>query len=395
MTPPKLGVIGVNGLRLLLRDRMALFFVFVFPLALVLVLGSVFGGSFEVPLGVVAPRGDRLATEIVDRLAATDDVEVERYDTADALRSAVERGEAEAAVFIPGDYARRLRDGDPAQIRFLARPTGISASLRPVVQDAVSRQSARLQAARFAAEQGSGGSGSGPDFDTALEEAAARERSLPRITVRTTTVGEQLFPESLGRYDLGASSQLVLFMFVTGLAGAGMLVQSRQLGVMHRMLSTPTSMATILGGEAMARFLIVVFQGVYIMAVSWLAFGVDWGDPVGAAALLVAFALPATGAALLAGAVFENDEQASSIGVFAGLGVAALGGSMAPLEVFSPLMRDIAHLTPHAWANDGFAELVRRHGSVLDIVPELAVLVAMGAALIALATWILRRSLTS
>lgn len=381
--------IAATGFRLLFRDRMGIVMVFVMPLALVLVLGTVFGGAFEPRLGVTAPAGDRLADELVAALEVADDVDVSRYDTPGDLRTAVERGQVEAAAFVPAGYAGTLRGDGTAEVRFLAGPDGVGASLRSVVEAAVSRQSTRLQAARFGTEHG------WPDVQAALDEATALERTLPRITVRTTTVGEALFPETLGRYDLGASSQLLLFMFITAIAGATTLVQSRQLGVSRRMLSTPTSSAAILSGEALARFALVVFQGVYIMTATWLIFGVDWGDPIGAVALLVAFSLPATGAALLAGALFENDQQAGSIGVFVGLGLAALGGSMAPLEIFSPLMRDIAHATPHAWANDAFAELVRRHGTLLDIVPELAVLLGMGVALIAVATWRLRRAITA
>lgn len=378
------------GLRLLFRDRIALFMVFIFPLALVLVLGSVFGGGFEPSVGVSAPAGDPLAAGLVDELRANDDLDVEAHGSTGGLRTALERGEVDVAVVVPGDYGDRLRGGGTARVRLLVRAGSTGASLRPVVQEAVDRQATRLQAARFGAARGAGGG----DLDSALDTAREVETSLSRVTVRTTTVGDRLFPENLGTYDVGASSQLLLFMFVTGIASSSLLVQARKQGVIRRMLSTPTSMATVLTGETLARFATVAFQGVYIMVASWLLFDVDWGDPLGAAALLVAFGLVATGAALLAGAVFENDEQAGSIGVFAGLGLAALGGSMAPLEVFSPLMRDIAHVSPHAWANDGFAELVRRNGTVVDILPELAVLVGMGVAVIALATWWLRRAVT-
>ena len=93
--------------------------------------------------------------------------------------------------------------------------------------------------------------------------------------------------------------------------------------------------------------------------------------------------------------MFTNDQQASGIGVVIGLGMAARGGSMAPLEVFSPLMRDIAHITPHAWGNDAFAELVRRHAGLIDILHELGVVVAMAAGLLGLAVWRLRHALTT
>ncbi|MET0697848.1 MAG: ABC transporter permease, partial [Acidimicrobiia bacterium] len=76
------------------------------------------------------------------------------------------------------------------------------------------------------------------------------------------------------------------------------------------------------------------------------------------------------------------------------LGLAALGGCMLPIELFSPAMTRVAHLTPHAWALDGFAELVRRDGTVADILPELGVLVVYATVLLLLASWRLRAVLT-
>ena len=68
---------------------------------------------------------------------------------------------------------------------------------------------------------------------------------------------------------------------------------------------------------------------------------------------------------------------------------------MAPLEVFPDTIRTIAHITPHAWGNDAFSDLVRRDGAVADILRELGVLVASAVVLLTLATWRLRRAITS
>ena len=68
----------------------------------------------------------------------------------------------------------------------------------------------------------------------------------------------------------------------------------------------------------------------------------------------------------------------------------AIGGCMMPLEVFSPVMRRVAHVTPQAWGNDAFARLVRHGASVAGILPQLGVLAAVAAVLLALAAWRLR-----
>jgi ABC-2 type transport system permease protein len=104
--------------------------------------------------------------------------------------------------------------------------------------------------------------------------------------------------------------------------------------------------------------------------------------------------LVGAGAGLLMGAVFSNDQQAGGIGVLLGLGLAALGGCMVPIEVFSDTMQRVAHLTPHAWAMDGFSELIRHGGGLADIATELAVLAGFAVVLVGLAAWRLRVTLT-
>jgi ABC-2 type transport system permease protein len=385
----RVGAIAAVEVRRLFRERSNLFFVFVFPLLLVLVLGLVFGGGADSMLGVVAPSGDELADELVTGIDDLEEVDVQRYDSVDALRGAVERGSVRAGIVVPDGYAQRLGAGEAVTVGFVARPDGVGSELRPVVEAAVGDQSVTLRAAQFAAAQ------TGEGFDQALADARTAAEEVEAVGVRTTTVGDELFPDELGQFGQGATSQLVLFMFVNALAGTSALILTRDLGVARRMLSTPSSSAVVLGGEAAGRFAVVAFQGLYIMVGTRLLFDVDWGDPVGAVVLMLTFAAVGTGAAMLAGALFRNDQQASSVGVVIGLGFAALGGCMAPLEIFSPTMQAIAHITPHAWALDGFSELVKEGGTVADIVPELGVLVAMATVLLVLGTWTFRRSITA
>jgi ABC-2 type transport system permease protein len=232
------------------------------------------------------------------------------------------------------------------------------------------------------------------EFAETFETASGLAPETPGVMVTVSTVGEALFPETLGRFDLGASQQLVLFVFVTALSGSAALILTRQLGISRRMLSTPTSVGTILAGESLGRFGTGLVQGLYIMAATLIVFGVNWGDPLGAALLLITFCAVGSGAAMLMGSIFRNEQQAGGIAVVLSLALAALGGAMVPIELFSPTLQRVAHLTPHAWALDGFAELVRRDGTVMDILPELGVLVLYAAVLLVLAAWRLRAVIT-
>jgi ABC-2 type transport system permease protein len=382
-----LAIAGIN-VRRLFRDRSNIFFVFIFPIALILLIGAQFGGGIDPIVGVNADAGGGISDAIVDQLQSIDAVDVAIYDDLDALTSAVERGHANAGVFLPAGMDQAAATGNPVEISFVVRPDGFGPQLRSVIGAAVAEVMKPVGAARFAGVE------RGARFEETLELAQDLATGDPGITINVSTLGEALFPESLGRFDLGASQQLVLFVFITALSGSAALILTRQLGVSKRMLSTPTPVGTILIGESLGRFGVALVQGVYIMAATLLAFGVNWGDPLGALLILVAFSAVGAGAAMLMGSVFSNDQQAGGVSIMASLGLAALGGAMVPIELFSPTLQRVAHLTPHAWAIDAFAELVRRGGTVVDILPELGVLSLYAVVLLSLAAWRLRVVIT-
>jgi len=382
-----LAIAWIN-LRRTLRERISLFFVFVFPMLLILVLGLAFGGSFQPRVGVTMPGGQPMAAQLHDRLRGAEGITVRVVSDETELLSMVERGELEAGLVIPDGYDRALTTGGIATVRYLARPGKQGQQVGAIVTGAVAQESGRLRAARFAAAQ------TGVPLSDGLARVDRLAGRLAAVTVQTRTVGAAEFSADLGRFDVGASSQLLLFVFLTSMTSAVALIETRRLGVSRRMLATPTSSGVVVAGEALGRLLVAVFQGAVIMAGSALLFGVDWGDPLAAVTLMVAFSLVAAGAGMLAAATLRTGQQAIAVGLLLSLGLGALGGTMMPLEFYSPTMRAVAHLTPHAWASDGFAVLVRHDGTLASILPQLGVLAATAVALLTLASWRLRRALT-
>ena len=173
------------------------------------------------------------------------------------------------------------------------------------------------------------------------------------------------------------------------------MIETRRLGIARRILSTPTSSRTLVLGQVLGRLALALIQALIIILGSLIFFGVSWGDPLGTAAVVIAFALVGTGAAVLLGSLFASEQQAGPVALLLGLGLAALGGSMAPLEVFPSTARKIAHLTPHAWANDAFTKLLDHGAGLTDVLPQVGVLLAIAAVLLVAATWRLRRTLTA
>ena len=381
---PVLAIAAVE-LRRFLRDRANIFFVFIFPLVLVLVIGSQFGAGGSPGRVVVVGESSDLRTAVVAALK-DDGVAVALADADDALGQ-VARGRADVAVQLESADAAAFATGHDVTLDVVASSQAGTPATVERVRTAV--QAATLDQGQLAALTAAGADEA--HAREALERASAA-LDEPRLeVVDVDEVAQEL--SGLGQFDVGAASQVLLFVFLISLAGSTTLIQARRYGVVGRTLTAPVSTTQLLAGQALGRFVIAVFQGAYIMATTALLFGVDWGDLGLSALVLAAFAAAAAGAAMLLGSVLDNENAAVGAGIGLGLVLAALGGGMLPLELFPDTLRRVSLATPHAWAYEAFAEIQRHDGTLADVAPQLAVLLAMAAALLGLGTWALRRSL--
>jgi ABC-2 type transport system permease protein len=382
--------IAATNTRRMFRVRTNILFTFVFPMMLILVLGATFGGSATPRIGLVADGSGPLEQALLTQLEGTPHLHVVNLASMSDLVSQVARGRLSAGLVVPDDYDASISGGNNVTLSYVARLDQSSLQLSQTVRGAVAKQATLLGAARFAVSEHSAA-----DLPGGLVAANAAAPSVPIVTVTQTVAGKATLSSTLGQFDESAWTELLLFLFLTSLTGALALIETRRLGLSRRMLATPTSAMTIIAGETLGRVLIGVIQALVIIVGSALLFGVTWGQPLGVAAVVILFVLVAAGAGIFLGTLFRNDQQARGVSLLAGLGLAALGGCMVPLEVFSPTMKHVAHITPHAWASDAFAKLVGHGASITDIGPQLAVLAMFAAVLLALATWRLRRVLVS
>jgi ABC-2 type transport system permease protein len=388
----KIFVIALNSLRRLFRDRIALFFILLLPVMIIFLIGiAIFGaggGATTAQVGVLSEGSGPLGAQLVSTLKKDKSLTLTSYESAATLRKDIRRETMDAGLIIPEGYDEKLRAGTNVELKFLSPTADPAPTIRSVVASALSDQGAKVRAAIFASSNGAG------SFDENLERAEDLSTQGQRVTVASRLLGtkkEDSTTPTGFRYP--AASNLVLFVFISSLAGASQLIETRQLGISRRMLGTPTSGSTILFGEALGRFVIAGFQGLFIFAVGAVVFGVTWGDPLGTAALILSFCLVATGVSMLAGTIFRTAEQAGAVGPPVGIALGMLGGCMWPLEIVPRTMRAIGHITPQAWAMDGFIDLIVRGEGLAGIIPQLAVLLGVAAVLLPLASWRLRRSI--
>jgi len=112
------------------------------------------------------------------------------------------------------------------------------------------------------------------------------------------------------------------------------------------------------------------------------------------ATLLVAFsaALCISAMGLLIGIIARSEEQAVTFSIIPMFVFSGLGGACVPLEVTGGTFQIIGHLTPVAWAMDGFKNIIIRGFGLDSVLLSAGVLTAYAVLFFALAVWRLSAS---
>lgn len=373
-----LAIAQASGRRLL-RDKRALFFTIVLPIVLILIIGAVVRGFSTFKIGITDLDRSQASHQLAGDLEHTTGLSAAVYPSITALNKAVARSEVSAGVVLPAGLQADERSGRPATIGLVAEQASTAQQAAANrVSSVITAYGARVQAGQFASRFGG-------SFSRNFQLAVSLGRKPPqvRVTTQAVAVAQNTLPPG---FEYSAPTELVLFVFLTAVAGAAAVVESRRLGVFERVLAAPVRPRTIVIGESVTALLIAAAQSALIVLVGSVVFGVSWGNLPAAAALLLFWCLVSAGAGMAAGTVFRTPEQAGAIGPVVGITFAMLGGCMWPLSIVSGTMRTVGHVTPQAWAVDAWTKLLSGHGTIITIWPQLAILALFALGFFTIAT---------
>jgi ABC-2 type transport system permease protein len=192
---------------------------------------------------------------------------------------------------------------------------------------------------------------------------------------KTRSAGESL-QQGLGQSVPGMGSMFVLMTIFGGMAA---LIVERQQWTLQRLAVMPVSRPVLLAGKILARFCLGLLQFMVVFLVG-AVLGMNFGkDPLALLLLVVIYTLSVTAFSFALGSGLKNPAQASGLGLLLTLTLAPLGGAWWPMSISPRFMQIIGHISPVAWAMDGFTALTYNGARLADILVPLAVLLGMAA----------------
>ncbi|HET9905457.1 MAG TPA: ABC transporter permease [Anaerolineales bacterium] len=401
----KLFLIGVKDLKLVFRDRAALTFMLLAPFLLTIGMGFVTGrfsggssGLSDIPVIVVNLDNEELGDALVDVFSSeelADLVEPTTSSNPEAARRLIDEDQAAAAIIIPEGFTRSIIpaegtafdesyvEPEPIRIEVYTNPSRPTSSgvVKAIVDEYISRvEEGRTSGMTSILQLAANGFITSENAETEAQTLFQNmeESEGTSITIKTNTQGAEAVEFDILAYM--APGMAFLFLMYTVSYGGRSILQERAQGTLPRLLISPTSNAQVLGGKVLGIFFTGVAQvGILILA-STIFFRVQWGDPLGVAALILAAVLGATGWGMLITALARSPAQVSSVGTALMLIFGILGGSFINLEQMPPLFHMLSRITPNAWGLDGFTTLALG-GDLSNLIEPITALLIMSIVL--------------
>lgn len=411
----KLFLIGIKDLKLVFRDRAALTFMLLAPFLLTVGMGFVTGrfsgsssGLSDIPVIIVNLDNEELGDALADVFSSEDLSDLLEPTTSsdpEAARRLIDDDQAAAAVIIPEGFTRSIIptegttfdqtyvEPETVQIEVYTNPSRPTSSgvVKAIVDEFISRlEEGRTSGMTSILQLAASGFITSENAETEAQNMFQNmdESESPSIALKTNTQGAEAIEFDFLAYM--APAMALLFLMYTVSYGGRSILQERAQGTLPRLLISPTSNVQVLGGKVLGIFLTGVAQvGILILA-STLFFRVQWGDPLGVAALILATVLGATGWGMLITALARSPAQVASVGSAVMLIFGILGGSFIQLDQMPSWFQTISKITPNAWGLDGFTTLALG-GTLGNLTEPITALLIMGGLLFAIATLLFSR----
>jgi ABC-2 type transport system permease protein len=405
--------VALKELQVISKERSWLVILFLLPL----MIGGFMGGAnlaasesgsniILLKVGLVNLDPGTFGSEMSKAIQAINEFEVTVYPDATTAEEPVAKGNAAAAIVIPADFSQNIDDYTSTSVQVIVDPaepesasiiTGIikqvvaeytiwgevQYGVHTIMGEAGILEAASPQEARAIQAQNLG------VVMTRINEM--RNNPVIDVSIDAPTKGDSgggirsffayLFP-----------GLTVMFIFFIVPMSSVSILNEREIGTLRRLLTAPIPKGAILAGKILAYMLLATLQVVVVFAIAGALFGTPLGkSPLGLVVLSLVVAFTASALGILVAALAKTAKQADSVGLILAFVLAGLGGAIAisaqPLYRMGGFISILSGLTPHAHAVEGYYMLMAENASLVQILPDVGILLGMGIIFFLVGVW--------
>jgi ABC-2 type transport system permease protein len=344
------------SLKMTYREKVAIFWLFLFPVILMLLLGAIFGhsGSANINLGIVDLDNSQVSRAITQAIGGVKAFKINKGTQKDELKRLTD-GKNNAVLIIDKGFLTQITQGKPGVTRVYVDKTNPSTS--EITYSAISQV-----------------------IDGVRQEMAVR-LGMPVTPDLITVQRKSVTSTELGYLDFIVPGILALTIMQAGVIGLSLnLVMVREKGILRRIKVSPVPLTRYLGSEITATLLISIIQALMLLLVGWLVFKIHIrGNPVYILAMIIIGSLAFLALGFLIASVARTIKTAQIASNVVSFPMMFLAGVFFPLAILPNFLAVIAKCLPLYYLGDGLRKVMIMGKGLGAVWVDILVLVVFGA----------------
>ena len=374
----------------LFRNRMGLVLLILMPIFMMTMVGFIYPSETSLNnVDIALVNEDQgfgnyslSSTFIMALNSINDNASMIQFKDASSLadvREMIQTGDAEGGIIISSDFSSNIMNGQQGTITLVTDESNpqMSAIIQTVLNQVFD------QMGRALAQQNVQKLGVDPSATLAIVEP---------YNIQTTGAVEGNF----SYFDFiapGIMAMTVMMSVMTGLPAA--ISHERELGTLDGMMVAPINRLSVILGKTLAQMARGILQGVLILVLAMVLFGVTvHGSVVLVFALLLLGVFSFVGLGVVLTSFAKDQETAVMMMTTIMFPMMFLSGVFFPIEQMPWFMQGIAKFLPLTYVADSLRKVMVLGASIPEISSELSILIVFGLVMIAIAVPVFKRAMT-
>ena len=314
-------------------------------------------------------------------------LDISNVTAVDALKESVQKGEIQGGIVIPSNFTQCLLSGQQGTLIIVTDNSNpqISAAMQSALTAVFQQMGTEL------ARQNVLNVTRALNLDPALNETNALAMVQPyNIEVEGVVSGHTSYFDFIAP---GIMAMTVMMSVMTGLPAA--ISQEKEVGTLDGMMVAPINRLSIIVGKTLAQTARGLLQGVLILILASVLFGVSiQGSILLVFGLLLLGVFSFVGLGVVLTSFAKDQETAMMVMMTFMFPMMFLSGVFFPVQQMPWYMQDISKLLPLTYAADALRKVMVLGAGIPQITTELTVLIVFGVVMTAIAVPVFKRAMT-
>lgn len=335
----------------LFRDKVAIFFIFIFPLVFLFIFGSIFNGDNEVSFRVALVNQSQSAfrQDFIAQLKANQAFKLDAdATTLDSAKEKMKRGQLDATLVLPPEFgtikAGATQPSGELRIVYDQNSESVSQTLNVVMQ------------------------GVFKDINQTLVPTTAP------FTVRAESTGTR----GLSQFDYTFSGILGFTLLSLGIFGpTTVFPRLKQRGVLRRYHTTTLKVWQYFLANVVSNAFVGLLATAFMFVAALVVFDLNMrGSFFNLAVVMVLGTIMLFGIGLALGGWAKNENQAAPLAQLVSLPMMFLSGVFFPTYLMPEVLQNITQFIPLTGVIDAARLIITENASLLDLGPQIGIMAA-------------------